>query len=215
MKKIRNSLVLILSAWISHAVAAESTDPATQLVALLKKMESFQGHFTQNIKSSTGEKISNTNGEVVIRRPDQFYWKSQKPDPILVVADGKFLWTYDIDLAQATKQNLKKALKNSPAALLSGSTEMFKEDFFIEHAKDGACKNAKDQCFKLKPKQKDSTFKNILIGFNQDKLVEIKMSDPLGQNVYTVFSDVKVNGTVNSSLFNFVPPKGVDVIRYD
>ena len=192
-----------------------ASEPADELITLLSKMNSFQGHFNQNIKGSAGEKISNTQGEVVIRRPDRFYWKSQKPDPIIVLADGKFLWTYDIDLQQATKQSQKTALKNSPATLLAGATHTFKEDFTIAKAKAGSCKTGKDQCFSLKPKEKDSTFKNIYIGFTEGKLVEVRMSDPLGQNVYTVFSDVKINGKVNDTLFKFMPPKGVDVIHYD
>lgn len=214
MNKNRLAIVVALGCWAYSGVsiAAEAAD---DLIALLKKMDSYQAHFTQSIKSSTGEKISNTKGEVVIRRPDRFYWKSQKPDPIIVVADGKNLWTYDIDLQQATKQAQKTALKNSPAMLLAGATDKFQEDFTISNAKPGSCKSSKDRCFSLKPKQKDSTFKNIYIGFTQDKLVEVRMSDPLGQNVYTVFTDVKVNGAINDKLFKFMPPKGVDVIHYD
>jgi outer membrane lipoprotein carrier protein len=211
ISRYASMLVLVCSA----SGTAYCAEPADELIALLNKMDSFQGHFSQNIKSSTGEKISNTQGQVVIRRPDRFYWKSQKPDPIIVVADGKYLWTYDIDLQQATKQSQKNALKNSPATLLAGATHTFKDDFTIAYAKPGACKSGQDHCFSLKPKQKDTTFKNIYIGFTQDKLVEVRMSDPLGQNVYTVFSDVKVNGAVNNSLFQFMPPKGVDVIHYD
>jgi len=195
--------------------ASSKLEPIDDLVALLKKADSFQAHFSQNIKSTTGEKISATEGKVVISRPDRFYWKSQKPDPILVVADGTFLWTYDIDLQQATKQSQKDALKNSPATILAGSLDRFKHDFSISYAKPGACKKAQGKCFNLKPKRKDSAFRNILIGFTKDNLVEIRMSDPLGQNVYTFFSDVQINKAVNNTLFNFVPPKGVDVIRYD
>lgn len=202
-------LVLLASATTAYA------EPMDDLIELLKKADSFEAKFAQRIKTQTGEKISSTDGKVVIKRPNHFYWKSQKPDPVLVVADGKNLWTYDIDLEQATKQNLTKALKNSPATLLAGSLDKFKEDFTISYAKEGACQKGKDKCFRLKPKQKDSPFKNVLIGFTKDNLVEIRMSDPLGQDVYTVFTDVKLNSPIKASLFNFVPPKGVDVITYD
>ena len=58
--------------------------------------------------------MSLTKGDMIIRRPGKFYWKSQSPDPILVVADGKHLWTYDIDLEQVTDENSKKRYKIHP-----------------------------------------------------------------------------------------------------
>src|SRR5437016_3465670 len=65
-------------------------DAAQDLVTALKKIETFQANFTQKIRDGSGEHISKTQGTVIIQRPDRFYWKSLSPDPILVVADGKF-----------------------------------------------------------------------------------------------------------------------------
>lgn len=198
-----------------HAWGATTAgDAGEDLLERLKKVEAFRASFSQNIRSSTGEKISDTRGEMVIRRPNRFYWKTQKPDPILVVADGKYLWTYDLDLAQATRQNLERALQDSPATVLAGSLDRLKQNFTIQYAKSGACRT-RGSCFELKNKKKDTTFRNILIGFEDNKIREIKMSDPLGQRVYTIFSNVQINGPVEASLFRFVPPKGVDIIRYD
>ncbi|MFI4938208.1 MAG: outer-membrane lipoprotein carrier protein LolA, partial [Candidatus Berkiellales bacterium] len=132
---------------------------------------------------------------------------------ILVVADGKYLWTYDIDLSQVTKQDLKKSFRNSPAALLAGSVSRLTKDFTVTYAKDKQCDKGVDRCFLLEPKQKNATFADILIGFAQDQLIEIRMHDPLGQDIYTKFSAVKMNHRVNSQLFAFFPPRGVDVIQ--
>lgn len=213
MYKIR-FIFILLFLWLSQSHAADGK-AMNDLVALLKKMDNFQANFSQLIRSSTGEKISDTKGEMKIRRPNQFYWKSSHPDSILVIADGKYLWTYDIDLAQVTKQSLDKALKESPASLLAGSLDKFEQNFIVNYAKSGMCKKSA-HCFLLKSKEKDSTFQNVYIGFENNELVEVRMSDPLGQNIYTSFSDVEINrNNINSALFNFVPPKNVDVIDYD
>lgn len=214
MRKCR-VIFIVLFLWVTQSYAADNK-AKDDLVELLKKMDTFQANFSQLIRSSTGEKISDTKGEVKIRRPNQFYWKSLRPDPVIVIADGKYLWTYDVDLAQATRQSLDKALKESPASLLAGSLDNFEKNFVVDFAKPGKCKKSNGQCFLLKSKQKDSTFRNIYIGFEADKLVEVRMSDPLGQNIYTLFSNVIVNrDNINSALFKFVPPKNVDVIHYD
>lgn len=195
---------------LCYSVQAFSATAAEQLVQSLQKINTFKANFTQNIRGSEGEKLSNSNGQVVISRPGKFYWKSQKPDQMLVVADGTFVWTYDIDLEQVTKQDLKQALHNSPATLLAGDVSKLHENFEIDFAKK--CK-ANHTCYQLKPKQKDSSFSTIIIRFEQDKLNEVRMKDPLGQNVLTVFSNVEVNQSINKKLFDFAPPKGVDVIQ--
>lgn len=206
---------ILLFFWVSQSFATQNK-AMDELMALLKKMDNFQADFSQRIRSSTGEKISDTKGEVKIRRPNQFYWKSLRPDPVIVVADGQYLWTYDVDLAQATKQSLDKALKESPASLLAGSLDSFEKNFTVAQAQAGMCQKSNGACFLLKPKQKDSTFRNIYIGFDGDKLVEVRMSDPLGQDIYTSFSNVEINrNNINSALFKFIPPKNVDVIHYD
>ena len=38
------------------------------------------------------------------------------------------------------------------------------------------------------------------------------LKDSLGQTTTIRFNDVKVNATIPASTFNFVPPKGTDVI---
>jgi outer membrane lipoprotein carrier protein len=190
---------------VSYAI-----DAAEQLVKSLQDISTFKAHFVQKIKGADGDKLSKSQGDVVIARPGKFYWKSEKPNQMLVVADGKHVWTYDTDLEQVTKQDQKPAMQNSPATLLAGDVSKLAEDFAITYAKK--C-GKQETCYLLKPKQKDSTFSVITIIFSHDKLLEVRMRDPLGQNVYTAFTKVEVNRVVDQTLFAFAPPKGVDVIQ--
>lgn len=213
MQKLRTTLFLgmaVLS--LTWAVTAQEKS-AEELIAALKKIETFQANFSQKIRDASGEHIAKSQGEVTISRPNKFYWKSNEPDPILVVADGKFLWTYDIDLQQITQQELNKALKNSPATLLAGSLNRLTEEFIINKAPNRQCQKNTDTCYRLTPRQQDATFADIIIGFVKDNLVEIRMHDPLGQDIHTLFTAVTINGKVNPSLFKFHPPAGVDVIQ--
>lgn len=208
MLKIMKGVLLTLG--LGYGVCALGATAGDQLVQSLQKITTFKANFAQTINGAEGEKLSKSNGQVVISRPGKFYWKSQKPNQMLVVADGKFVWTYDLDLEQVTKQDLNQALHNSPATLLAGDVSKLQANFDIDFAKK--CK-ANHTCYQLKPKQKDSTFSTIVIRFEQDKLNEVRMKDPLGQNVQTAFSNVEVNQSINKKLFDFAPPKGVDVIQ--
>jgi outer membrane lipoprotein carrier protein len=185
---------------------------AQGLTKALEKIQTYKAHFNQKIHDANGEHISKSQGQIMVHRPGKFYWKSEKPDPILVIADGKFLWTYDIDLSQVTKQDLKQALGSSPASLLAGSLVDLNKNFDISRGKKGQCKKS-DECYMLKPLQKDAPFADIFIGFMKGNLVEVRMHDPLGQDVHTLFTSVQINADVEEKLFAFVPPKGVDIIQ--
>lgn len=205
-------LSTLLALFSFNAFADEQA--SDNLIKSLQKIETFKAHFVQKIRDANGQHVSKTSGEMIVRRPGKFYWKSQSPDPILVVADGKHLWTYDIDLAQVTKQELKQALGNSPANLLAGELSTLKDNFTITNAKKNQCKSkSSDECYMLHPHNKEASFADIIIGFTNGKLIEIRMRDSLGQDVYTLFSQVQINQNVENKLFNFVPPKGVDVIH--
>jgi outer membrane lipoprotein carrier protein len=203
------SLIIILAC---SAAKAQAT-PADQLMRALENIKTFQAHFEQKIRDANGESVSNMKGEVIIQRPGHFYWKSHAPDPILVVADGHTLWTYDIELSQVTKQPLKETLRNSPAELLAGNVVKLTQSFKIDYAKPKQCNQKSDTCYLLQPKEKDAAFSNIIIGFTKDKLTEVKMHDPMGQQVNTIFSSIKINAPINKQVFAFKPPKGVDVIN--
>lgn len=51
------------------------------------------------------------------------------------------------------------------------------------------------------------------IAFNSGNPVMMVLNDNLGQTTTIRFSNVKRNTTIASTQFNFVPPKGVDVIN--
>lgn len=201
-------LTLGLSLPAMSLFADESAE--RQLIQQLKNITTFKANFVQNIQGAQGEKMSKTTGTVVVSRPGKLYWKTQKPDVTIVIADGKSVWTYDVELEQVVQQNLAEALHNSPASLLVGDTANISSTFEISNAKK--C-DENQSCYQLKPKHKDSSFSTLNIRFLQDKLSEVRMVDPLGQKVRTVFSDISVNQPVDQKLFAFTPPKGVDVIQ--
>jgi len=203
----------VLLLWVCQSALAVEVDATPDLVSVFKSIQTYSAHFNQKIHDANGQHVSKTQGDIIVQRPGKFYWKTAAPDKMLIVADGKFLWTYDIELDQVTQQKLKEALGNSPAALLAGSVPQLADHFFITYGKKNQCAQGCDKCFVLKPKQKEATFADIIIGLSSGKLVEVRMHDPLGQDVYTTFSNVKTNQKVNVKLFAFVPPKGVDIIQ--
>lgn len=205
--------LVALSVMLLSPILLAASDVTQKFVRLVEGINTYEAQFNQKISDDLGEVVSDMKGEIKVLRPGKFYWKSNPPDSIIVIADGQFLWTYDIELEQVTKQELALALSASPAAILMGSTHQILDDFEVTSVTQKGCGEDKRLCFALKPKKESEMFQDIKVTFDDNELIEVSMNDPLGQHVKTEFSKVKVNGGVQEKTFNFTPPPGVDVIK--
>jgi chaperone LolA len=132
----------------------------------------------------------------------------QKPYEQIIVGDGKKFWMYDVDLNQVTVKKLDAALGGSPAALLSGNNEI-ERDFVLT---DKGEKEGLDW-LEAKPKSAESNFTKVLMAFNSHaELMVMELFDSFNHRTILRFSGLKNNPSLSPQLFNFVPPKGADVL---
>jgi outer membrane lipoprotein carrier protein len=187
---------------------ADTTAPIDQLGTLLQKFTTMQANFTQYSYDNTGNLIQKSTGQMALQRPGKFRWKVTSPNKQLLVADGTYLWIYDIDLAQASKQQLKGAQTTNPATLISGSVDTLKQQFTVTTTKSKGATSA----YKLTPIDKQSPFKFVELDFKSSTLSAIQIRDNLDQLTKINFSDIKTNTSLDSSLFQFKAPTGVDLV---
>ena len=62
------------------------------------------------------------------------------------------------------------------------------------------------------PKDKESTFESMRMGFSGKGLEVMELRDHFGQTTVIRFSGLERNPKLAPEAFKFVPPKGVDVI---
>jgi outer membrane lipoprotein carrier protein len=201
-KKLFVYLFVFACASNAHAAATD------KLKSFVAATHSAQANFTQEVQDKNGKRIQFASGTMQFERPGKFRWAYQKPYEQLIVGDGKKFWMYDVDLNQVTVKKLDAALGSSPAALLSGNNEI-ERDFVLTNIddQDGL------EWLQAKPKSAESTFANILMGFNsKSELVEMKLHDAFGHQTILRFIELKNNPTFSPQLFKFVPPKGADVL---
>ncbi|MBA2655152.1 MAG: outer membrane lipoprotein chaperone LolA [Gammaproteobacteria bacterium] len=202
MQKIKGFLLGV----ILFSSSAMADTASQQLDKFLSNFHSMSANFQQTsiIKKSTAKK---SIGTMALERPGKFRWEITSPNRQVIIADGKYLWIYDVDLEQATKQSLGKDA-HSPAILLSGSTAALEERFNIIDSKQEGSK----VIFNLKPKRSQDMVQRVELVFENDKLHQMSVIDNLGQKNIFTFSNVKINPSLATSLFQFHAPKGVDII---
>jgi outer membrane lipoprotein carrier protein len=175
----------------------------------LAEFKTLHAQFKQELYNEHGTLLETSQGEVYIQRPNQFRWDYQKPYQQLIVADGKKVWVYDVDLEQVSVRSVKKALGKTPAILLSSHTHV-EEDFIVTELYS---KEKGVERFELIPKDLDAQFDSIRLSLQNNRLKGFELVDNLGQLTLITFSKEQRNIEVDQKLFTFFPPAGVDVVE--
>ncbi|GAB4361207.1 MAG: outer membrane lipoprotein chaperone LolA [Gammaproteobacteria bacterium] len=191
----------------SLGFAAEEEGVLNALRELVERTESLQAEFEQTVEGSKSSQVLKSSGRLVLQRPGRFRWDYEIPYPQQIVADGERIWIYDTELEQVTVRPLEEALGSAPSLLLSGGIELDKSFDYRALPAQG-----ETEWVELVPKEPDSNFEKIRLGFIKGVLRSMELEDSFGQITRFRFSSVELNPPVNTRMFRFVPPAGVDVI---
>jgi outer membrane lipoprotein carrier protein len=178
-----------------------------RLQTFFKQVRSLRGDFSQTTFDEHNHISQRAQGSFAIQRPGRFYWNYTSPYQQLIVANNKKVWLYDSELEQVTVKRLDEAAGNAPAQLLSSGDDL-ERDFTITEI--GAVGDL--QWVELTPRDKNTSFKQIRLGFDQHNLRTMELMDNFGHTTRLEFSHVQRNPKLAASLFEFTPPPGVDVI---
>lgn len=200
---VKKSIFIVLILFSSTVFA----DAAQNLQQKLKTIKTMKASFNQVVSSKTRQ-ISRTSGTMALSRPGKFRWQTNSPHPQIVVADGSNLWIYDKDLEQATVKKQSGNVGGMAGVFLSGSSDQIVKSFKIREIANGS-----KQTYELVRKSSKGSFLKVKLDFAGSSLTGMEFFDQLGQRTSVRLSDVKINSALNSSLFKFTPPKGVDVVR--
>ena len=204
MSKIFWQTMVFCLLLVTGIARAEDSGQA-QLADLLNGMQSTQGTFEQGIYSRHGQALQTTSGTFALHRPGLFRWQTLQPAPQLLIADGKKVWLYDHDLNQVSWFKEQVNNQQSPAMLLVGDIQRLAKLYQIT-VKHEASKDT----FTLTPRR-TSFFEQVQLVFSDADLSDMVIKDNMSQTTRIHFSDLSDAAPLN--LFQFTPPKGVDVVE--
>jgi outer membrane lipoprotein carrier protein len=195
--------MLFLFTGLAFAATADQT-----LASLLKKYNAYAASFKQTTFDSSNMIINSSSGNFMFQRPGKFRWHTLKPSEQIIIANNDTLWIYDVDLQQVTKRKINKQAAFNPAELLTGKISILQKNFNIKaHTNNGRL------IFQLTPKNKQVNFQQVNLEFDQGLLMTMQVVNNLGQTSVFTFTQIQLNPKLNSSLFDFKAPKGVDVLQ--
>jgi chaperone LolA len=197
------AMAVLMLAPLAHADGS-----IEKLKAFAAQTQSARASFTQTVRDKDGATVQTASGKLVFARPGKFRWEYEKPYQQIIVGDGQKLWVYDKDLNQVTVKKMEGALGSSPAALLAGSNDI--EKYYNLDAK--GAKGGLDW-LEAYPRDEDSMFSKVRMGFKGNMLDTMELYDQMGQVTVIRFGKLQRNPKLAANLFTFTPPTGADVIE--
>ncbi len=216
MFKLPHALV---GAGVALATTLAQAQATQWLDQYLRTVHSGRAQFSQTVTSPAragqAPRVKTSSGTFEFQRPGKFRFVYQRPYEQWLIADGKTLWLYDLDLQQVTARPQTQALGTSPAALLTSSqgVDGLQKDFALEEVPDAEGLS----WVQATPRSADAPLASVRAGLRRTEagvdLVRLDVLDRLGQRSVLTFSAAVNNIELPASLFVFRPPAGADVIR--
>ncbi len=202
---------IALSLTASLLPASAQAAALEQFKAFVANTKSARGEFSQRMVREEGGKLRVSNpssGSFLFARPGKFIWTYKKPYEQVLQADGDNLYIHDKDLNQVTVRKLGNAIGSSPAAILFGSNDLEKNFTLSEGGeKEGL------EWLQAVPKARDTQFEKIGIGLKDGVPVAMELRDSFGQVSLLTFTRFEKNPALPANQFQFVMPKGADVLQ--
>ncbi len=202
---------IALSLTASLLPASAQAAALEQFKAFVANTKSARGEFSQRMVREEGGKLRVSNpssGSFLFARPGKFIWTYKKPYEQVLQADGDNLYIHDKDLNQVTVRKLGNAIGSSPAAILFGSNDLEKNFTLSEGGeKEGL------EWLQAVPKARDTQFERIGIGLKDGVPVAMELRDSFGQVSLLTFTRFEKNPALPANQFQFVMPKGADVLQ--
>jgi len=201
--KIIKLFALLLFATASYAESNEDD----RLTRFLDNMRTLQANFKQTLVDNQGVELESSSGVVFLKRPDKFRWDYKHPYQQTIVTNGEVLWFYDEDLEQVTIREVSSSVESTPVAILGSYEDINKQFIIID------MENIEGfDWVELTPRDIDSQYNSIRLGFDKEKLGMMVMFDNLGQVTRIDFTEEVINKKLDNGTFDFEPPEGIDVI---
>ncbi|WPB55684.1 outer membrane lipoprotein chaperone LolA [Xylophilus sp. GOD-11R] len=197
------------------ATASAWADGLSSLESFMRSARTGRAEFTQVVTAPAREgetaRVKKSEGTFEFQRPGRFRFVYSKPFAQTLVADGKTLWLYDVDLQQVTARDQAQALGSTPAALVASSADIkaLQKDFELvsEPERDGL------QWVLATPRTKDHQLQSVRVGLKGEQLAALDILDSFGQRSVLTFRNIDTNAGVGANAFVFNPPAGVSVVR--
>ena len=197
-------LLYIVLFFANTVLAASDT---TELDKFYNNVNTFEAIFKRKISDRDGNILRESYGNFLLKRPGNFKWEYKSPVHVIMVSDGKNIWSYDVSLQQAIVRPVSTLLDSVPIMLLTKQQSI--EKYFYINKED---RQDSLNWIALKPKLDNSEFRKLYVGFFNGLLKKLEFQDNFDQITSINFQLDKVNNSIDDNTFKLTLPSNVDIL---
>jgi outer membrane lipoprotein carrier protein len=178
-------------------------------------LKGIEDHYnrTQTLEVTFTEKYSGhgrnlvNQGELFLRKPGRMRWQYSSPAGQLFISDGKYIYSYFPSENRAERMPFKETDDmRAPLAFLLGHLD-FKKDF----RNFTASPDRENVFITAQAKSDNMPYTEVTFLISPDSVIHyIKVKNQDGSLLEYTFENEKKNPPIPESMFNFVPPPGVE-----
>ncbi|MGQ4275859.1 outer membrane lipoprotein chaperone LolA [Pseudidiomarina sp. E22-M8] len=188
------ALLLTAASWASEA--------KIELQERLAPISTLQADFVQQVVDAQGDLVQELQGRLAMARPNKFFWQSDAPDELVLVADGATLYYFDPFVEQVTLNDQQSSASQSPFLLLLDGEATAWANYQV---------TAAGTSYQLEPIEGAETQQSLQLNFVDDVLSEVILDDGQNQLTRIALNNVQLNAALPASTFQFEIPAGVAV----
>ena len=201
-------LILLPILIVSQLLALEANEILGKTIEQYRNMNTFYTEFEQEYCDEDAGICQRFEGKTYYMKPNFFRMEIENPNQIYV-GDSISLWIYMPDEKRAVRQALTQMpFQISPDAMF----ENYEEDFV------SSLTGEDDIHYEivLEPKDETDIYRRLKVKISKEtfEIAGISVTDESGVESKFEFTKVEINKKIDRKIFEFKPPKGVQVDEY-
>ena len=199
---------------IPAALGAAGQSVLAEIQDRYKTTNDFEAGFVQEYIGKVMKSPQRGEGKVYFKKKGMMLWDYRVPNQKLI-SNGLTLWFYQPEEKQVFVSDVSKVIKEkAPLAFLAGEGDLTR-DFNLVNSSESVSQKEGMFVLELVPKEPQPALSKLILTVNKKTfyVVQADVFDGLGNVTRTRFIDIKTNGNLSNSLFQFSIPPGVEVLK--
>jgi len=144
------------------------------------------------------------------------YVEFVRPTKQIIVSNGKTIWMYACELNQVVKQEISDKSGKRPYFLeFERSFKIIADNFNTQFIREEKINGKDTYVIEFIPKQNLPGDFKMIFWVSKDLWLPLqtKITDTNSSDLLVIFKDIRINKSIDSSIFEFKIPQGVEVIE--
>jgi outer membrane lipoprotein carrier protein len=212
----RTVLILFILLFLAPSPGGAETLSLDQLTTKMQETyentKDLKARFVQELTIQSLKKTEKEEGTVYFKNPKRMLWDYAKPKAKKLVINPQTAWLYVPEDRIVYVQNAEGLFKSKLTIRFLSGIGRLSEDFKMAFS-DPAVDRDGHHLLTLTPKTADLGIDKLYLTIDQTTLqiIKCRFTDMYGNLTRIQFRNIKINNQLPESLFNFKPPRGVEI----